>query len=171
MLLSLTSRQVVSTLSHARRLNAATLPRGVTLIEVVLVVMILGAAAVATSFKTDSQWTDRRESRSATFDVSRLVSLARNTAIEKQTTVNVSYSGRLGSTQIDIVEDPGPLTDGRKWSTQLSSQVAVQGSPRSIQFQPDGSANSTLKWGVVTNSVQGEITVSPVGGTIQTKAP
>ena len=171
MLLSLKRRQGVFTLGSARRSNATSLPKGVTLIEVVLVVMILGAAAVATSFKTDSQWTDRRESRSATYDVSRIVSLARNTAIEKQTTVRVSYSGRLGSTQIDIVEDPGPLTAGRKWSTQLSDQVIVQGTPSSIQFQPDGSANSATKWSVTTNSVQGEITVSPVGGMIQTKAP
>ena len=171
MLLSLKRRQGVFTLGSARRSNATSLPKGVTLIEVVLVVMILGAAAVATSFKTDSQWMDRRESRSATYDVSRLVSLARNTAIEKQTTVHVSYSGRLGSTQIDVVEDPGPLTDGRKWSTQLSNQVIVQGRPSSIQFQPDGSANSAANWSVTTNSVQGEITVSPVGGTIQTKAP
>lgn len=171
MLLSLERRRGVFTLRCAHRSNATSSRKGVTLIEVVLVVMILGAAAVATSFKTDNQWMDRRESRSATYDVSRLVSLARNTAIEKQTTVLISYSGRLGSTQINIVEDPGPLTAGRKWSTQLSNQVSVQGSPSSIQFRPDGSANSALKWGVVTNGVQGEITVSPVGGTIQTKAP
>ncbi len=171
MLLSLERRQTVFTRSLSRRSSNSSVPKGVTLIEVVLVVMILGAAAVATSFKTDSQWMDRRESRSATYDVSRLVSLARNTAIEKQTTVHVAYSGRLGSTQIDIVEDPGPLTAGRRWSTQLSNRVSMQGGPNSIQFQPDGSSNSALKWNVTTNSVQGEITVSPVGGAIQTKVP
>jgi prepilin-type N-terminal cleavage/methylation domain-containing protein len=171
MLLSLKMRQNALPIANNRWTKVTDERNGVTLIEVVLVVMILASAAVATSFKIDSQWMARRESRASTYDVSRLISLARNTAIEKQTSVRVSYVGRLGSTQINIVENPGPLTAGRSWSAPISSLASLQGVPSSFQFQADGSANSAVQWNVASNGVQGEITVSPVGGTIQTKAP
>lgn len=171
MLLALNMRQTVGSLGRLLARPRFRGRCGVTLIEVVLVVLILGGAAVATSFKMDNQWTDRRDSRASTYDLSRLITLARNTAIEKQTTVRVSYSGSAGANQITIDEAPGPLTPGRQWSTQLSNRVSVQGRPSSIQFLADGSANSSLQWNVACNGVAGEIRVSPVGGAIQTKAP
>ncbi len=144
---------------------------GVTLIEVVLAIMIIGAAALATSFAFDAQWTSRRQARASTIDVSRLLSLAHNTAMEKRTTVHVSYSGKVGAGRIDIVEEPGPLTPGRKWSAPLSPSVSVQGQPNPINFLADGSADSALTWQVAAEGVQGEVYVSPIGGAVQHKVP
>ncbi len=144
---------------------------GVTLIEVVLVVMILGAAALATSFSMRSDWSNRRAAKASTIDVSQLLKIARNTAIEKRTTVHVAYSGKTGAMQVDIVEDAGPLTPGRTWSAPLASEVEIKGKPNPIDFLADGSANSSLQWQVVSDGVQGEVSVTPVGGAVQYKVP
>ncbi len=145
--------------------------RGVTLLEAILVVLILGAAAVATSFTLNGSSAGRRESRNSTLDVSRMLTQARNTAMQQRTTVRVSYSTVLGINQISVVEDPGPITAGRTWSTMLSPNVKVAGKPNEIQFKADGSANSSLSWSIAADQSVGQIAVAPVGGVIEHQVP
>ncbi len=144
---------------------------GVTLIETILVIILLAAASVTGLILFDNQWVARRGATAATIDTAKALTTARNTSINSQAIVRVTRSTTNGRQQLLIVEDPGPLRNGNSWGIDLGTETKVTGSPATIQFQSDGSADKRLRWRVSQQSVAGEVSVTPVGGQVSRTLP
>ena len=161
--------------TKARSVNHGIRPKsirdGVTLIETVMVIIILAAAAVGSSFLLDGQWTARRGVTSVTHDVANTLRLARNTAITNQSTVRVERQRRAGAEQLVIHEDAGPFRPAKSWTVELGNDARLLGSPRRIVFSPTGTADRNLTWQITRSRTSGQVTVSPTSGRVSRTLP
>ncbi len=144
---------------------------GVTLIEVIFLIILLAATSVAGLILFDNQWVARQGAKSATIDTAKALSTARNTSINSQATVRVTRGTFNGRQQLLIVEDPGPFRAGNAWEIDLGTAANIAGTPASIQFTSDGSADQRLNWTISQQNVTGEVHVEPVGGLVTRKLP
>ena len=144
---------------------------GVTLIEVLFVIILLAAASVSGLMLFDNQWVARQAAKSATIDTAKALTTARNTSINSQATVRVTRGTFNGRQQLLIVEDPGPFRAGNAWEIDLGTAANITGTPATIQFSSDGSADQRLSWKISQQSVAGEVHVEPVGGFVSRTLP
>lgn len=139
---------------------------GVTLIEAIMVITLLAAATMASSFVFRSDWVARRGVTDVTNDVAETLLAARNTAVRNQASVRVRRTNFGGVEQLWIVEQAGPIRPGKTWLVDLGEQVKLSGSPIEIVFASAGTADRELEWQVSQGSVSGEIGVSPTSGKV-----
>ena len=144
---------------------------GVTLIETIMVVALLAAAAVTSSVLLDGEWVARRSVTVVTNDVANSLITARNTAITNQAIVRVRRQRSRGSEQLLITEDAGPFRDNHRWVVELGNDVRLQGSPNEIQFSPTGTANRSLTWSIRQSRSSGEVSVAPASGQVNRRLP
>jgi len=144
---------------------------GVTLIETIMVIALLAAAAVTSSFFLDGEWVARRGVTAATNDVANSLITARNTAIINQATVRVRRDRRRGNERLLITEDAGPFRTSKSWIVELGNQVRLRGRPAEIQFTPTGTANSNLTWNITQSQTSGRVRVAPASGQVNRRLP
>jgi Tfp pilus assembly protein FimT len=144
---------------------------GVTLIETLMVISLLAAAAVASSILLDGEWVARRGVTAVTNDVANSLITARNTAITNQATVRVQRSRRSGVEQLLITEDAGPFRSNKSWIVELGDNARIRGVPREIQFTPTGTANRSLTWSIRQSRSSGEVSVAPASGQVIRRLP
>ena len=144
---------------------------GVTLIETIMVIVLLSAAAVTSSMLLDGQWVARRSVTSVTNEVAATLRAARNTAITNQTIVQVRRQRSRGIEQLLISEDAGPFGAGGTRTIELGSDIRLRGRPRTIEFRPTGSANRPLSWTVSRSRSRGTINVLPADGQVTQALP
>lgn len=144
---------------------------GVTLIETLMVIALLAAAAVASSILLDGEWVARRGVTAVTNDVANSLISARNTAIANQATVRVRRLRRGGVEQLLITEDAGPFRTNKSWTVELGDDVRLRGVPREIQFTPTGTANRNLTWSISQSRSSGEVSVAPASGQVNRRLP
>jgi Tfp pilus assembly protein FimT len=143
----------------------------VTLIEVIMVIALLAAAAVASSVMFDGDFLSRRRVKGATHDLAESLIIARNTAILNQAGVLVQRSRNQGVETLQIREDAGPFRAGKTWVFELGSDVRLAGKPAQIQFTPMGTADRSLNWTVSESGIKGEVSVEPASGQIKRQLP
>ncbi len=146
-------------------------PRGVTLIETILVITLLAAASASGIVLFDGQWMARRGAKQVTIDVAGTLTAARNTSINSQAAVRVTRNVKDGRQRLVIVEDTGPYRDGSSREIDLGAEARISGSPTTLQFSPDGTAGRGLSWKIAQQGVSGEVTVAPVSGQVTRTLP
>jgi Tfp pilus assembly protein FimT len=144
---------------------------GVTLIEAVLVVVLLGAAAVGASFVIDSGWIASRTIHDLTHDTASTLRAARNTAITNHSDVHVRQTRQNGIDQLEIIELAGPFRAERRRRIPLSNEVRLTGRPAEIRFSADGSADRAASWYLEQGRVRSQIDVAPVTGQVVVRQP
>ena len=144
---------------------------GVTLIETIMVVTLLAAAAVTSSILLDGQWVARRSVTAVTNDIANSLITARSTAITNQATVRVRRLRRGGVEQLLISEDAGPFRPGKSWVIELGSDVRLRGGPRVIRFSPTGTANRSLTWSIRQSRSSGQVSVAAASGQVSRRLP
>ncbi len=144
---------------------------GVTLVETIMVVTLLAAAAIAGGFMLDGQWLSRRSATDVTIEVSEALRTARNTAMMNQTVVSVRHDQIRGREILSIIEQAGPMRMGKRWEIDLGDKPAISGAPTEIFFKPIGSADRALEWKIVDGSTAGLVLVTPVDGNVTHKLP
>ncbi|WP_345327150.1 pilus assembly FimT family protein [Novipirellula rosea] len=144
---------------------------GVTLIEAVMVVVLLSASAVASSFVLRPRWSSELSVTGVTLHVADTLMMARNTAITNQADVRVQRIRKDGQTMLAITEAAGPIRDEKIAFFELGTEVTVTGSPTEIRFSPMGSADRDLRWTITQGGVAGEVRVSPTTGNVQSRVP
>ncbi len=147
------------------------LRKGATLIEAIMVIALLAAAAVASSVLFDGDLVSRRRVAAATNHIAETLSIARNTAITNQATVRVQRARRKGMELLLISEDAGPFRSGKAWVFELGTEIRLAGKPSQIQFAPSGTADRSLSWIVSEAGSKGEISVVPTSGQINRRLP
>ncbi|WP_144057612.1 pilus assembly FimT family protein [Novipirellula maiorica] len=148
-------------------MSTQSIRTGVTLIEAVMVVVLLSASAIASSFVLRPRWSSERSVTGITHHVADTLMLARNTSITNQADVRVERIRKDGQAMLKISEDAGPIRGGRVSFIELGSQVTVKGSPTAIRFSPLGTVNRSLRWTMIQGDVVGEVRVSPTTGNVQ----
>ena len=144
---------------------------GVTMIETIMVIALLAAAAVASSILLDGEWVARRAVTAVTNDVANSFITARNSAITNQATVRVRRLRQRGVEQLMITEDAGPFRNNKSWIVDLGDDVRLGGSPTEIQFTPTGTANRSLTWSIRQSRSSGEASVAPASGQVNRRLP
>ena len=144
---------------------------GVTLIETIMVIALLAAAAVASTVMFRGGWVAQRNVTTATDDVANTLITARNTAITNQTIVRVRRLRVGGQERLVINENAGPFRPEKNWVVELGSDVRLRGIPRELEFTPVGTANRNLEWTISQASSTGQVTVSPASGQVIRKLP
>ncbi|WP_442510772.1 pilus assembly FimT family protein [Novipirellula sp. SH528] len=144
---------------------------GVTLIEAVMVVVLLSASAVASSFVLRPRWSSERNVTGVIHHVADTLTMARNTSITNQADVRVQRIRKDGQAMLEITETAGPVRDEKVSFFELGPEVTVNGSPTEIRFSPMGTANRDLRWTITQGGVAGEVRVSPTTGSVQTRVP
>ena len=143
----------------------------VTLIETVLVITLLAAAAMSAAVMFDQRWVARRSVASATNDIANSLILARNTAVANRAPVTVRPLRRNGLALLNIEAAAGPLRDAKLWTVSLGSEIRISGSPQSIRFSPVGSTDRGLRWTVQQTQVSGVVTVAARDGNVERTLP
>jgi Tfp pilus assembly protein FimT len=144
---------------------------GVSLIETIMVIALLAAAAVASSILMDGQWIARRTVTSTTNEVANSLILARNTAITNQAIVRVRRSRSRGVERLLFTEDAGPFRTTKTWVVDLGSEVRLRGTPAEIRFMPTGTANRGLSWTITQSRSSGQVAVAPASGQVSRRLP
>lgn len=144
---------------------------GVTLIETILVIALLAAAAVASSFLLDREWVPRRNVTAVTNDTANTLVTARNTAITNQTIVRVRRDRSRGTERLVITEDAGPYRQSKSWMVELGTDVRLRGNPAEIRFSPTGTAHRAASWSITQSRSRGEVNVAPASGQISRRLP
>lgn len=145
--------------------------QGVSLIETVMVIVLLSAAAIASSVVLDGQWVAKRGVASVTGEIAQTLSAARNSAITNQAVVRVRHVRRGGIEQLLITEDAGPFGTGRTRTIELGDDTRVRGAPREVRFNPTGNASRGARWTISQSRSMGEVNVSPSDGQITRNYP
>ncbi len=145
--------------------------RGVTLIEAIMVITLLAAAAATSSILFDGQWVAARSVTAVTNDVANTLITARNTAITNQATVRVRRQRQSGIETLLVTQDPGPFRTGNSWTVELDGSVRLGGGPREIQFSPTGTANRNLAWTITQSRTAGQVNVAPASGQVTRRLP
>lgn len=145
--------------------------RGVTLIEAIMVITLLAAAAATSSILFDGQWKASRSVTVVTNDVANTLLTARNTAITSQTTVRVRRQRVRGMEQLLVTQDPGPFRSGNSWTIELGGDTRLRGGPREIRFTPTGTANRNLSWTITQSRTTGQVNVAPASGQVTRRLP
>jgi prepilin-type N-terminal cleavage/methylation domain-containing protein len=145
--------------------------RGVTLIETIMVITLLAAAAATGSILFDGQWVASRGVTAVTNDVANTLITARNTAITNQATVRVRRQRRSGIERLLVTQDPGPMRDGNSWTVELGREPRLRGGPREIRFTPTGTANRNLAWTITQSRTSGRVNVAPASGQVTRRLP
>lgn len=145
--------------------------RGVTLIEAIMVITLLAAAAASGSILFDGQWVASRGVTAVTNDVANSLITARNTAITNQATVRVRRQRRSGIEQLLITQDPGPFRSGDSWTVDLGGETRLGGRPSEIRFTPTGTANRNLAWTITQSRTSGQVNVAPARGQVTRRLP
>lgn len=151
--------------------HRANHPRGVTLIETIMVIVLLSAAAIASSMMLDRQWVARRSVAAITGEVAQTLGAARNTAITNQATIRVRRLRRRGIEQLVVTELAGPLGPGRTRTVDLGDDVRLRGAPTEVLFTPTGGSNRGLNWTITRSQSTGQVNVSPADGHVTTVFP
>lgn len=149
----------------------APLRNAITLIETIMVIALLAAAAVTSTIMFDADWIDRRAASAATNNVADTLIAARNTAITGQANVAVRRLRSGGRDYLLITEYAGPLRGSKSWVVELADDVRVQGLPREIQFQATGTADRALQWTVSQSRSRGRVAVAPASGRVSRRMP
>lgn len=144
---------------------------GVTLIEAVMVVVLLSASAVASSFVLRPRWSTQRSVTGVIHHVAEALTMARNTSITNQAGIRVERIRKDGQAMLQITEVAGPIRDERVTWFELGPEVTVEGSPSEILFSPLGTANRDLRWRIIQGGVSGDVRVSPTTGKVQFQVP
>lgn len=153
-----------------RRLR--TYPRpGVTLIEAIMVITLLAAAAATGSIMFDGQWVAGRDVTAVTNDVANTLITARNSAITNQAVVRVRRQRRNGIEQLQMTQESGPFQGEKNWTIQLGGASRLRGGPREIRFTPTGTANRALQWTIRQSRSIGQVNVAPVNGEVTRRLP
>lgn len=146
-------------------------PFGVTLIETIMVIVLLSAAAIASSLMLDGQWVARRSVAAITTEVAETLDAARNTAIANQAAIRVRRLRRGGTEQLLVTEMAGPFGPGRTRTVDLGADVRLRGAPTEIRFQPTGGSNRGLNWTITRSRSRGQVNVSPADGHVTKVSP
>lgn len=156
---------------NGKRIESAR--TGVSLIETIMVITLLGAAALTSSLLLNRDWIARRGITAATNDIANTLTTVRNTAITNQAIVRVRRIRSRGVEQLQITEDAGPFQDGKSWVVDLGDQIRLRGGPRQLRFSPTGTANRSLNWTVRQrrSSLSGQVTVAPTTGQVTRRLP
>ncbi len=144
---------------------------GVTLIETIMVIVLLSAAAIVGTIFLDDQWVARRSTSAATGEVEQTLRAARNTAITNQTIVQVRRQRTGGVERLVVTKQAGPFGPERIHTIDLGSDVRLTGTPRAIRFQPTGSADRILEWHINRSSTRGTVNVTPTDGQVSKQLP
>ncbi|TWU34929.1 hypothetical protein Poly41_40730 [Novipirellula artificiosorum] len=155
----------------ARSVNRGLLRRGVTLLEAVMVIVLLSAAAVASSFVMDRNWSARRHVDAITKHVAATLNMARRTAVMNQADVIVTRDRDSSGDVLVITEMAGPFRDEQKRLIPLGSETRIAGSPTDIRFSPMATADRALRWTVSQSTTSGQIMVEPTTGLVTTRLP
>ncbi|MDA8746350.1 hypothetical protein N9N28_17140 [Rubripirellula amarantea] len=158
-------------MNHPLRKRYRSTRLGVTLVEAIMVIMLLSAAAASSMIYFDGSFVSRGEVSSSTHQVADTLQLAHNTAVLNQTKVSVRQVRGRSNQQLLITQAAGPIRDERTWLVDLPVDVKVSGSPTEITFTPLGQADQRLGWTISQGDSQGAVSVSPVAGTITRKTP
>jgi Tfp pilus assembly protein FimT len=145
--------------------------RGVTLIEAIMVITLLAAAAATSSILFDGQWVASRSVTAVTNDVANALIAARNTAITNQAMVRVRRQRRNGIEQLLVTQDPGPFRSGNSWTVELGGETRLRGRPNEIRFTPTGTANRNLTWTITQSRTRGQVNVAPASGQVTRRLP
>ena len=156
---------MINSISHHRS------RQGVTLIEAIMVITLLAAAAGASLIRMDNQWVARREVTLLTHEIADSLQTARNTAITNQATLRVRRVRQSGLQQLLITEEAGPFRGGNSWTVDLGRDARLRGAPTEIQFYPTGAANRTLDWTITQSRTDGQVTVTPATGQVARRLP
>ncbi len=152
-----------------RNHNAAR--RGVSLIEVIMVIIVLAAAALSTSVMFDPEWSPRRNVTAVTNDVANALVTARNTAITSQTTVRVQRQRVDDIETLTITEDPGPFRSGKVWVIELGGDATLSGASADVEFRSTGTADRSLQWKIDQSNSSGRVNVAPASGQVTRTLP
>ena len=144
---------------------------GVTLAETVMVIVLLGMVAVASSFILDSQWSSKRSVATITNEVADSLNAARNSAITNQTRVSVRSVRRHGIAQLIVIEDPGPFSAGETRTIDLGEDIRVGGAPSVIRFNSTGASSRSLRWTIRKSRTVGQVHVSLTDGQVTRSVP
>ena len=131
-----------------------------------MVIVLLSAAALASSLMLDGQWVARRSVAAITGEVAQTLGAARNTAITNQATIRVRRLRRRGTEQLLVTEMAGPFSPGRTRTIDLGSDVRLRGAPTEIRFNPTGSSDRGLNWTITRSRSTGQVNVSPADGQV-----
>ncbi len=145
--------------------------RGVSLIEAVMVIVLLSAAAVTSSVMLDGQWVAKRSVTGVTDEIAQTLNAARNTAITNQAIIRVRRIRSGGIEQLVITEEAGPFGPGNLRTVELGSDVRVRGTPRQVRFNPTGTANRGTTWTIRKSRSSGAVNVSPSDGQVTRTYP
>ncbi|MEM9825659.1 MAG: prepilin-type N-terminal cleavage/methylation domain-containing protein [Planctomycetota bacterium] len=133
--------------------NPSASRRGVTLIEVILVITVLAAAATIGAVRVSGDFGGQREVDGCTNLLLQSARFARSAAIRNQATVVLSTQRVDGEDALVILENAGPLGPGREMRIPLSSRVRVN--PRSAEFRMNGSARNQVEWTISASPSSG----------------
>lgn len=176
--------------------HATSNRNGVTLMEVLLVIMILAASATIGAFRVSGDHGVGRETRAASDQIVELLRTARMTALAKQSTVTLRrrYVPRQQAGAIDIPahwvielgEQPSPIPSlqgrGREVReplqtvVSLSPEIRLLGTPAVIAFDSTGSTPRSAAWTITSRHADRrglhdvEIILDPITGLAQTTA-
>ena len=145
--------------------------RGVTLIEAIMVITLLAAAAATSSILFDGQWIATRGVTSVANDVANTLIIARNTAITNRAIVRVRRQRQGGVERLVVTQDPGPFRSGNSWTIELGGETRLRGGPREIQFTPTGTANRDLTWTITQSRTTAQVSVAPASGQVTRLLP
>jgi type II secretory pathway pseudopilin PulG len=139
--------------------------RGTSLLEVIFVLVILGAAAVAASYRLRPETLGIAKARSTGSQTAALLEAARQTSMAQGRAVQVAVV-RSGSTQVvqaNTQVGSGPfnvLLD----QIIVDPSVAIVATPTTVRFIASGDANVSINWRVTSESHTYQVTVVPAGG-------
>ena len=145
--------------------------RGVTLIEAIMVVTLLSAAALACSFVLDRDWSSSRNVQQVTSHVSHVLLMARNTALANRADVEVRRVRNGNTEQIEIAEFAGPFRAERRSTFDLGDDIRISGSPSRIRFTPESTADRSLQWTIRQGNSSAEINLNATNTQLTTRLP
>ncbi len=153
---------------------------GVTLIEAVTVVLLLSAAAVATSATFHVKWSAKRRVTDVAQHVAQTFTMARNTAILNRAGTKVELKQSTSIPVIVLTEAENafsaesvveiPLLE-LNWESTGTQAAKISGSPMGLMFSPLGDADRDLRWNIAIDGVSAEIQVNARTGNVTTLLP
>lgn len=146
--------------------------RGITLVETLLLVAVIAAAATVGLFAIPNRL---GQERSINSDVSVIAETLRNAssqAIVGRSMIRVTPEQADGRWRLRWEEADGPVRPARVLTIDLSPESRLRNT-QSVELLPDGSANRAIRWMVRSSRANaagmvGEVTLNPVMAQVTT---
>lgn len=136
--------------------------QGVTLVEVIMVIIVLSVSAMIVPIGFDGQWNAERQLSADTSNMRQSLRLARDSAILHQASTTVSLD-RSGDQRLLVQQSATASSPAKTWEVWLDTDTDIRFSNASITFTPNGLADRNLEVRMSQDQSRASLTVSVTG--------